>query len=199
MRHANGATLPADSDVYNPVAAPGDASLVVTEAAFAESDNQLRLKVATGSAGSLGPLSSGQMTALNAYMHLVKDAGVRVLITTAAGDVLQLAVTIYYDALILDGTGARLDGTAATPVMDATVAFLAAVPFNGYFVTNEYIAAMQAVEGVVLCMVESAQASYDSLPFVTFDALYNPDGGYLQLDEGAFTSGISFVAQEPLS
>jgi hypothetical protein len=50
-----------------------------------------------------------------------------------------VVLNIYYNALVLDGTGARLDGTEATPVQDAGTAFLNALPFNGLMTIDQLI------------------------------------------------------------
>jgi len=188
-----GDSLPADTDVYSPVAAPGDASLVVTYAAAVEVTNLVRIKVATGSAGSLSALSSGQLTAFTAYMALVKDAGVRLQCTSGAADTFQPTMVIMYDPLVLDATGARLDGTEATPVKDAINAFLDSLPFNGVFILNSFIAAMQAVPGVVIADVVSVQAFYGSVPPVVIAAQYVPDAGYLALDNTWFGANVSYA------
>lgn len=189
-----GASLPADSDVYVPVAAPGDASLVVTFASAVETTNLVRIKTATGVVGSLAALSGGQLTAFTAYMNQVKDAGVRLQCTSGAGDTFQPTMIIYYDPLVLDNTGARLDGTDATPVKDAVNAFLDSLPFNGRLKLNDFIAAMQAVPGVVIADEVSIQAFYGAVPPVIITKEYIPDAGYLALDDTWFGANVSYTA-----
>ena len=189
-----GATLPAGSDVYNPVAPAGDASLVVSYAAAVEVLPYLRIKAATLTGGVLGPLTSDELTALTVYMGRIKDAGVPLNITSGNADSLRVGVTVYYDPLILDATGARLDGTAATPLQDAVNGFLDTLPFNGVFVLNSMVAAMQAVEGVTIADVSYCAAQYGALPYSAIAAYYVPDAGYLTLDAGYFTANASYVA-----
>ena len=102
-------------------------------------------------------------------------------------------MVIYYDPLILDVTGARLDGTSATPVKDAVNAFLASIPFNGRFVLDKYIAAMMAVDGVVVPEVTAVQAYYGAVPPVVITTWYIPDAGYLALDGVYFDAHVSYV------
>ena len=192
-----GVSLPADTDTYttpstNPLIA------IVQYAAAVELTNLIRIKAATLTAGVLAPISSGQLTAFSAYMNLIKDAGVRLQLTSGSADTLRLAVNIFYDPLVLTATGARLDGTAATPVQDAVNAFLDNLPFNGLFVLNNLIAALQAIDGVVIGQVVSAQASYASLPFTLITVEYTPDAGYMTLDSTYFTTHVTYTAHNPL-
>ena len=187
-----GYALPDGSDVYVPAVGAGDASLVVTFAAGVESENLVRIKVATGAVGALGPLTAPQLSAFTAYMNLVKDAGVRVVCTSGVADTCQPKMVIYYDPLVLDGTGARLDGTGGTPVRDAINAFLDSIPFNGRFVLNNFIAAMQAVPGVVVADEVSVLAYYGAVPPVAITTWYTPDAGYMGLDLGYFNVNVSY-------
>ena len=189
-----GAALAVDMDVYSPVAAAGDASLVVSFAAAVELSNLIRIKVATSTGGVLGSLSGPQLTAFTAYMAKVKDAGVRLQCTSGAADTFQPTMVIYYDPLVLDATGARLDGTEATPVLDAVNAFLSSLPFNGVFIVNNFIAAMQGVAGVVIADDVMVQAFYGATPPVVIAAQYVPDAGYMALDTVWFAANVSYMA-----
>lgn len=191
-----GDSLPADSDVYDPVAPAGDASLIVSNAAAVELANMIRLKVRKSS----GALSGGELTAFRDYIARIKDAGVRMQCTSGAADNLQLKLTIWYDALVLDATGARLDGTSATPVKDAIAVFLAdKVPFNGLFVLNRLIQYIEDnVEGVRIMEVDLAQANYAATPYVTILSDYNPDAGYMELDTTYFDAHVGYNPHGPI-
>jgi hypothetical protein len=158
----------------------------------------VRLKVAKIVSGALVPLSSGELTALTAYMGRVKDAGVRLQVTSGNPDNLHLTVAIFYDPLVLDSGGRRLDGTSTTPVKDAIKAFLSNLPFNGLFVLNNLIAALQAVDGVRIGDVVSAQANYGITSYVTIAYEYLPDAGYMALDETWFDAHVSYTAHVPI-
>ena len=111
-----GVLLPADSDVYEVVPPLDEAVLIVSSAAAVEnaSINKVRLKVAKGEPGALEALVPDELTALRAYIHRVKDAGVRVEVTSGDADDLKLDLTVYYDPLVLNADGERLDGTSTT-------------------------------------------------------------------------------------
>ncbi len=193
-----GDSLPADSDTYDPVKDASDVSRIVTFAAAVEFSNLIRLKTATGTVGALAPLSGPQLAALTVYMGRVKDAGVRLQVTTGPGDKLQLKVKIYYDALIIDATGARIDGTSSTPVKDAINAYLDSLPFNGVFDFYDCVKAMRAVDGVKVAEPLVCQANYAAVPYTNIMTAtpneYTPDAGYLVLDDVYFTANVTYTA-----
>ena len=94
-------------------------------------------------------------------------------------------------------TGARLDGTSSTPVMDAVKNMLTSLPFNGLFVLNNLIATLQSIDGVRIGQVVSAQATYASLPPTPVTVEYTPDAGYLALDEAYFAINITYTPHAP--
>lgn len=192
--YQHGDSLPADADVYNPVRDAGDAAFVVSFAAGVEADSQIQIKAAKGTPGALSALSGAELTGLQAYMKRIKDAGVRVVCTSSAADTLQPTMVIHYDPLILDNTGARLDGSATNPVKDAVNAFLAAIPFDGRFILDNFIAALMAVEGVKVAEITTVQAYYGVVAPATITNWYNPDAGYLALDEAFFDANVTFTA-----
>jgi len=195
--YQKGITLPPDTDTY-PVVPPSDPSvLIVAYAAAVELTGLVRIKAAKIHSGSLAKLGA-DLPAFQAYMGRIKDAGVRLQITSDDPDTLQLALNIYYDPLILDSSGARLDGISATPIKDAVKYFLENLPFNGLFVLNYFIAALQSVEGVRIGEVVSAQAQYGLLPYTGIPVEYLPDAGYMVLDETFFDANITYTAHGPI-
>lgn len=196
-----GYDLVLDQDYYDNSAlteAQIEDAQIVKFAAILEVVPGLRVKVATIDAGDLAPLSAGQLAAFEEYMKRVKDAGVRLFVSSGDPDSLSLDLKIYYDPLVLDNSGARLDGTNDTPVPDAITDFLQnGVPFNGLFVLSEFIDALQAIEGVIIPELVSAMAKYGALPFQPIELEYNPDAGYLRInDPGDLT--INYYPHDPI-
>lgn len=181
-----GYNLPPDSDVYDNSALTSeqvDESKIIAYSAVVEGDNNLRIKVATISGGDLAPLDELQLTAFYEYMRRVKDAGVKLQITSLPPDSLKLSIDIYYNPLVLDGSGARIDGSSLTPIPDAVNAYLKNLPFNGYFVLTYLADTLQRVDGVVIPKILSASAKYGDFPYLPIDEIYNPDSGYLRVTE----------------
>lgn len=182
--YLHGIALPPDSDKYDTTALTAEqlqAASIVSYAAVVEAERGLRIKVATFSGTDLQPLSTEQMEGFTEYMSRVKDAGVKLLLTTALPDGLRLAMELYYDPLVLDSEGRRLDGSNNTPVQQAIAEYLRKLPFNGIFVLAYLIDVLQQVPGVVVPHVLAASAQYGLLPYSPFSVQYQPDSGYLRL------------------
>ncbi len=191
-----GYELPDNSDVYETIDADAQ---IVKYAAYREVAPYLYLKIAKDNAGEIAPLTSDQQSAVGSYIRQIKDAGCRVRITSYNPDDLQASFIIYYDAMVLGTDGARLDGTADTPVLDALKAFVRALPFDGLFVKNKLIRYIEDnVPGVRICMPDTIQARYGLLPYAPIVTEYNPDAGYLNVDEDFFTTYTTYVAHSPL-
>lgn len=192
-----GVPLPDESDAYA-VPTEDPAIVIVKYAAAVELLNLVRIKVAKQPGSSLAPLSAGELTSFAGYMNRIKDAGVRLQLTSGAPDNLQLSLHIYYDPLILSNTGERIDGSSTTPVKDAVNLFLSSLPFNGLFVLNNLIVALQAVDGVRVGAVVNAYANYAATPYTAVTVEYLPDAGYMVLDDSYFDTNIIYTAHGPI-
>lgn len=190
-----GDSLPDGSDTYAVI----DTTKQVVAYAAAQENTQIskvRMKVAALSGNTLIPLTTGQLSGLITYMQLIKDAGVALYITSQNADRLVLNITIYYDALVLDATGKRLDGTDDTPVKNAIQEYLQSLPFNGLFTVMRLVDALQAVDGVVIPTMNSVQAAFGFLPLQTIVTEYQPESGYLNIADADLT--ITYTAHEPI-
>ncbi len=179
-----GYPLPADTDVYDNTGLTEQQiadSKIVTYAAVKEQDRGLRIKVAKTQGNDLAPLATGELTAFTAYMQRVKDAGVKLSITSTEADSLKLSLRIIYDPLVLNAQGQRIDGTTLTPVQDAISSYLRNLPFNGVFVLQSLVDALQVVSGVKIVQINSAEAKYGALPYTSINIRYTPDAGYLRI------------------
>lgn len=204
--YQHGDDLPADTDVYDPVRDADDAALVIDFAVGVEKDSEILIKTAKGVPGALSANSVGELTGLNAYMKRLKDAGVRVRCTSAAADTLQPAMIIHYDPLVLNSAGERIDGTATTPVKDATNTFLTNLatlagesgnPMNGRFIIDDYITALLAVEGVKVPEISSMRAYYGAVSPALFTAWYDADAGYLAIDNVYWAANVTYQPYLP--
>ncbi|GLB51696.1 hypothetical protein NBRC110019_07350 [Neptunitalea chrysea] len=152
----------------------------------------LRLKVATMDGESLAPIQEPNFTALKSYMlNKVVDAGTQITITTGTADLLRLRLDCYYDPLVLNPQGQRLDGTADTPVQDAIDAFLQDLEFNGTISTRKLERALEDIEGVLTANITSAASkyggySYDQEGIANVGAINVfrvADSGYFKMDD----------------
>ena len=103
-----GQPLIADTDEYSD-AGLTEAQIAATKiikyaAAVEVNDNSgvplVRIKVAGASGNNLQPLTLPQITAANAYMQEVKDAGVKLRVTSDPPDFYKAALEIYYNPLV---------------------------------------------------------------------------------------------------
>lgn len=154
---------------------------IIAYIAVVEQQRGLRIKVAKLVNGELAPLSNQELAAFVAYMERVKDAGVKLSITTSNADALKLSLRVKYNALVMNGSGQRIDGTSQTPVQDAVRNFLKNLPFNGVFSVSKLVDAIQAVDGITDVKIDLVQTQYGALPFTSVDIDYTPDSGYLRI------------------
>ena len=193
-----GYNLIAESDVYDLTGLTETQirlARIVNFAAVVEQPRGIRIKVAKlGAGGDLEALTAPELLAFVEYMERVKDAGVKLLITSGVADSLRLILKIYFNPLVLNALGARLDGITATPVQDAIDRYLKNLPFNGVFVTEYLTDQLQQVDGVVIPHIMDANARYGVLPYTSFAVKYTPDSGYLRR-YNPIDLTIEFIAQ----
>jgi hypothetical protein len=184
-----GQDLIEESDQYDDTdLSPEDiaASMIVAQAAVAEQTRGIRIKVAKLAGGELAPLLEPEMEALLEYVRQVKDAGVKIILTTGPADSLKMKLYIKYNPLVLNALGQRIDGTDNEPVQNAVKTYLKNLPFNGRFELDKLVNELQAVEGADAAYVVEATARYGVLPYAGFaNYLYIPDAGYLRLYDPA--------------
>lgn len=189
-----GYNLVPETDRYDNTGLTDDqvtASKIVSYAAVVEQSRGIRIKVAKDNGADLDALSGMELSAFSEYMERVKPAGIKLLITSNVADDLTASLRIFYNPLVLKADGGRIDGTDATPVQSALRTFLKNLPFNGIFVPQMAVDALQAVEGVVIVKDDIWSARYGALDFQTIDVEYTPDAGYLRIPDEDLT--IEFI------
>ena len=170
-------------------------SRIIKQSAIEELDGRLKLKIATQDVnGDLIPLSAVQMIAFKNYCEAFKYAGTRLLFVSRIPDDFKTNYTIYYDPLVLDAYGARLDGTNNEPVQKAVRAFLRNLEFNGEIILTKLTDYLQAIEGVEEPVLFSASAKYGLFPYAVINEFYIADAGYMKLDE--INTNFTFISRE---
>lgn len=162
---------------------------IVTFAACTEANATLYLKVAKAGPA---PLTTDEKAAFVAYLHEIKDAGVRIDVISEKGDYLKLQMVIYYDPLLINANG-ESKGTGNKVVEDAIKNYIENIPFNGEFRKNELEDAIQAVDGVVMVEFERAEHSEtgDDDTFEEVIPYCKPTSGYFKF-ANADLSGITY-------
>lgn len=161
------------------------AYVAVEEAVSPLYGSYLRGKIAGEAGGELVSISEANVLAVKAYVGRIKDAGVFVDIASKNADNLKMSWRIFYDPLILDSTGARLDGSDAEPVRTAIKAFLKNLPFNGVYWLASHTDALQLVDGVEVPVILNAEAKFAFLPFSPIGDSYRPDAGWMRFANDA--------------
>lgn len=196
LRFQFGQALIADTDQYLNAGLDADAiaaQKIITQSAVVEnSDGTLRMKVVKLVGDDYAQLSDPEQTAFAAYIKDTKDGGVRITIDSLPPDALKLLITIYYNPLVLDATGKRIDASNDTPVINAIGGYLKNLEFDGEFSKTKLSDSMEVVDGVQLVSIASAQAQYGIRPFAEINERYIPDAGYLRVVDGGYT--INYVA-----
>jgi len=165
---------------------------------------QLRLKIAGSNGNDLQQIDSTVVDALTTYLDTVgAPAGDNYIVEGKNYDKLKMKWIIYYDPLILDAQGARLDGSSTSPVRDAIKNFLKDVsngggmPFSGTYVLQYHIDAVQQVQGVIIPEIVECSAQFGLLPFSAINTKYDPDAGWLRFDVEDDLE-IEYIAQQSL-
>lgn len=197
-----GYQLVKDTDYYDNSALTEDqvqASRVVKYSAAIQSRDKsiLYLKVATDSNGKRVPIAQNQLNALKAYFEEVGDAGVYIEYINSKADDMKLHIDIYYNALILDGNGKRLDSTGDTPIQDAIRAYLANLPFNGIYTNQGLIDVLQQVQGVGIAELKyAASRSGVYTEYKEIDAREIAYSGYYEVTDSNLV--LNFIMNEEL-
>jgi hypothetical protein len=168
---------------------------IVKRAAIIEgADGVLTIKVAklAGSPAAPIALTSPEQTALAAYISKIRFAGTRYVLVSGNGDILKIVGNIYYD-------GSIEVATVRASVEAAINAYIGGLPFNGQFLTNALIDAIQSVTGVndvLLTSVQSKPLAAGTYADVVRTTV--PDYGYFNISTDAgetLTDTLTYLAQ----
>ena len=154
----------------------------------------LELKLAKQENGQLVPLTLPEMTAFEAYMFLVADAGTYIQYISLPHDSLKMVLEIWYDPQILWQDGSRKDGKDNIPVIKAINEFLYTLEFNGELILTKLTDYLQTVEGVKIPKIREAYSKYGSFGYKNIDETYIARAGYMRLDLD--NTVIKYVARE---
>lgn len=205
LAYQHGFILLPDSDLFdNTGAIDSDitASRVVKYAAVVQQENQygrvyLRIKLAKDNGDDLTQLSATELAGVTEYLRRIKDAGIPLQVQSLPADSIKMRWRIYYDPLILDANGNRLDGTQNEADMTAIKGYLKKLPFNGVYVTQYHTDDVQTVEGIIIAEVDMVQTKYGDLPFTAVNTKITPDSGYLRFNNAGDLEIIR-IPQSPI-
>ena len=165
-------------------------SKIVKYAAVAEVGNTLVIKIATESNGELQRITDDQEASFINYMNRIKAAGVELRVINSEPDLLALALTIYYDPLLINREGNYIQG-GEKPVVKAIKEYMKMLPFNGELVLAHLIDHLQKVPGVIIPHLDLARTKWLDNSYTSIEVRHVPESGYFKIDEGNLN--ISYV------
>lgn len=150
----------------------------------------LLIKAAKQAGGKLQPLSIQEKSGLEAYINDIKPAGTGVEVFTGNADKLQLSADFYYNPLVLDSAGKRIDGTDDRPVLHAVRSYLQNLAFDGVVRVSDLADILQGVSGCAnrQAYVRRCATTYETPKnFTDITAQYVSVAGYMDIDEDDFS------------
>ncbi|NDV93531.1 hypothetical protein D0T84_01190 [Dysgonomonas sp. 521] len=184
-----GYELAGDTDAYDNSGLTEEqieASRVVKFAAAVSPMNKsiLYIKTATEVNGVKQPLPDEVFAAFKAYILKIQDAGVKIKFINDPADEMRVEMDVYYNPLVLDKNGKRLDGTNDTPVPDAIRNYVHNLIFNSRYANVKLVDAVQAVDGVELPELKKASSRYGVYTdFKEIDAIEIAHAGYYTISD----------------
>ncbi len=167
-----GDTLPTDTDVYPEIK---EDAQVVKYCSLTERNGVLSAKIAgQDKDGKPSRLSDDDVKKVSAYVSRIKDAGVRVLLSSGDADKFNVNLLIHYDPL------KRLE---AKDIKKVVSEYLESMPFDGIYSNMALIDAIQKVDGVRVAEVLESSASYGSNPSKKIISTYSPNSGYMTIEK----------------
>ena len=180
-----GDSLVDEEDYYDPI---DEDNQLVAHASVDEIAGKLFMKVAKdGSNNNLEGLTASELSSFTEYMERVKDAGVNITYISQAGDDLRLVIDVWYDPLVLTSDGLLISDGATEPAKDVIKNFIKSLSFNGEFVLNRMIDALEATDGIDIVTILNAESKYAANDWLFIDAKVIPEAGYLVIDDADLT------------
>lgn len=195
LDYQHGYELVPETDYYDNTGVSDEniaASKIIANAAPVRVGNgNVRMKVVKNSADGYDPVDDDVLTGVNSYFERVTDAGTTVTCTTGPADMLKIVAVVYYDPLILNTQGARLDGTDSTPLQNGIKAHLKSIKFNGALILKRLTDDVEAIQGIKIFQVTEAFSKYGTYAYATTDVpnvglihqIRIADAGHMRLDE----------------
>ena len=154
---------------------------IVKYAAAVERGGKVFIKVARGDESDRQPLEKKEQLALEGYFAQIKDAGVIVEVINQPADEIRLSMDIYYDPIILDQNGMRLDGLENDPIRTTIRKFVQNLPFDSVYKNMALVDELQKIPGVVIPELKGAEYRYGGRGWTPINAKEQPDSGYFKV------------------
>lgn len=163
---------------------------IIKRASIKKETGFAQLKVATLDGSDVRALSPAQLTAFTYYVNEIIPPGSNIQLISLEADWLWLSMNIYYNPLYLPAD-------VKTRVIAAINAHIESVRFDGFFVKNAIIDAVQRVEGVNDVDLYSFQAKPDGASvWVAVPLRYQAQAGHAIISpDNALIDNITLIPQ----
>lgn len=189
-------TLETDTDEYDTAGMDEseiESARVVKHAVAVESGDMsgLTIKVAgEDETGERTPLDEETETQLRAYLQEIKYAGVKIELVNREADRYMCNADVWYDPQLI---GRDVQSRCEKAIKD----YVENLPFNGEYTNMALTDALQAVEGVKVAELRTAQSeSATTGVFHRISAREVPDAGYYKVSDNGVT--INMMAYEQI-
>lgn len=132
------------------------------------------------------PLSDQELEAFRAYMQEVSDIGVHISIRNEMPDNLQLSLTVFYNATLLNSLGQELTSTSE-PVKEAIQNYISNLNFNQEYIDMRLVDALQQLPAVEIAEVDISFYKYKQLSWQKIKGRYIPFAGHLIIEDEDLT------------
>lgn len=182
LEFQDGDALVFDGKQYN-YPTINEANKIVKLASVTTGGGNILMKVANiDSSDNIIQLTSPQMISLKSYMNKKQFAGVNIAIVSRPADKLKLFLHIYIDSLVMNPNGSLISNPSVFPAENTINNYIKKLPFDSRFNPNELIDYLQATDGILNPVFDSAEYQYGSRPYTPIVDYYNPNGGYFEID-----------------
>lgn len=157
---------------------------IIARASAIEQGGDVLLKVAKEEAGVPVKLEADELAAFKSYISKIKFAGTWCNVVSADPDLFNVSIQVHYDASLLNAAGELLNQPGTKPVEDAINTYLASLPWDGVYLNNALIDAVQAATGVLdVVLVNAAAKANAATSFNTISRTYRTVAGYMIANE----------------
>jgi hypothetical protein len=104
--------------------------------------NQVRVKVAKGAVGSLGPLTTDEYNATKSYFNTICPAGQYIDLVSVVGDTISMTLDIYSEGQI---PSSLIESQSRSAISN----YLNGVSFDGIVYAASVVDAVQSLEGII--------------------------------------------------
>ena len=168
-------TLPPDTDVYLDI---NEDAQVVKYCSLTERNGILSAKIAGRKDGKPSRLEHDTVKKVSEYVARVKDAGVRVMLSSGDADKFSVKLLVHYDPL---------KNLTTQNIERAISAYLESMPFDGIYSNMSLIDTIQKIDGVRIAEVLTSSASYGNNTPTDIISTYVPMSGYMELNQAEIT------------